>query len=70
MSFIECFVLNGWLLVLFCPHMMSSHLWRLFVLAFDGLHMFKFIEHLFDPSEAFQMSSPNWTLVFLGPFPP
>ena len=31
---------------------------------FDGLYMLEFIKHLFDPSEAFQMSSLNWTLVF------
>ena len=29
------------------------------LVSFDGLYIFKFIEHLFDPSEAFQMSSLN-----------
>ena len=35
----------------------------LILVSFDGLNISKFIEHLFDPSEAFQKSSLNWTLV-------
>jgi len=54
------------------PLMMSSHLWWLILLSFDGLYMIEFIEPLSYPSESSQLSSLVLTLVFpkLGPFSP
>ena len=35
----------------------------LILVSFDGLHMFEFFKNIFDPLEASQMSSLDWTLV-------
>ena len=60
-----CFVFDGWLLVL---HVLSwcqvyGGLLYFILVAFDGLYMFEFIEHLSYLSEASQLSSLIWTLV-------
>ena len=64
-----CFVLDGSLLVLFCPCMMSSHLWRLIALDFgwfwwsihDGVHWTSFLSFRSFPIEfpSFDPSFPK-----------
>jgi hypothetical protein len=70
-----CFVFDGWLLVLFCPWMMSSHIWRLIVLSFGlfwwsihvWVHLTSFLSFRSLPNE-FPRLDPSFPK--LGLFPP
>jgi hypothetical protein len=74
-EFYWCFGFDGWLLVLFCPRMMSSHIWRLIILFFgcfwcsilDWVHWTSFL-----PFKSFPVEFPRLDPSFpkLGPFPP
>ena len=69
-----CFVFNGWPLVLFCPRMMLSHLWRLVVLNFgcfwwyihDRVHQTSFLSFRSFPIElpSFYPSFPKTRTLF------
>ena len=62
-----CFVFDGWLwsyFVLTWCQVIYEGLLYLLLVSFDGIYMFEFIEHISYPSEASQISSLDWTLVF------